>query len=613
MKNLSISFRFLLRGALAAMFFCGNTAFAQSPAGSTPGASAPDESGQPVLGTAQIPAAPLPPQSQAYVRVRPGAQVIEGHTLVPVTFLKSELGASTQTMIANKQWRISYFGRTIDVFNNQHGVLLDGQQSQFPIAPRIINGHLFAPFKPIAAHLGFKWSAPKQAAAKDGSTLLLLQFPAAYIEAIRHSIEGGKVRVVLDLSNATRVTARLNSGGVTLKLAAARRAGIPSVLKVGDIAVPRVTTTSGNWKAGVQIKLNYAAPASWHTLDNPPRIVVDVQKIFESSSDETLGGGLTFSKILRGTSHGPVRLFVAKADPRQGWRVRVAPAGYSVLQRNRVSKIAASRKAPFAINGGFFAFDGAAVGAVKVQNEWIRLPWKGRTAIAFKNNGEARIGNLQVSARAKFSSGLSLPIRDLNGWPDKNRITALTRRFRNFYALRPGEMAVVVDKGVVTSTPGGGGVSIPSKGFVLIGNGGAIPELKKVRKGLRASLDISAPIWKEYASALGGGPRLVTNGQIDVREEGFRSDVTNGLNPRTAMGIDKYGRYILVVADGRQGFYSTGLTLTELAYTMQKLGAVDALNFDGGGSSAMVVRGKVINRPSDGSERRVSNALLVTR
>jgi hypothetical protein len=189
----------------------------------------------------------------------------------------------------------------------------------------------------------------------------------------------------------------------------------------------------------------------------------------------------------------------------------------------------------------------------------------------------------------------------------------LTRRFRNFYALRPGEMAVVVDKGVVTSTPGGGGVSIPSKGFVLIGNGGAIPELKKVRKGLRASLDISAPIWKEYASALGGGPRLVTNGQIDVREEGFRSDVTNGLNPRTAMGIDKYGRYILVVADGRQGFYSTGLTLTELAYTMQKLGAVDALNFDGGGSSAMVVRGKVINRPSDGSERRVSNALLVTR
>lgn len=605
---------FVTRGALAAMFFCPAMASAQTRAGtvsdtSTPGAKAP----QPILGTAQIPAVPSPPQSQVYVRVRPGAQVIEGHTFVPATFLKSELGASIQTMVANTQWRISYFGRIIDVFNDQRGALLDGVQTQFAIEPRIINGNLFVPFKPIAAHLGFKWSAPPQAAAQDGSTLMLLQFPAAYIESIRHSVEGGKVRVVLDLSNATRVTARLTSSGVILNLAAARRTGIPNTLSIGDIAVPRVVTSSGNWKASTQIKLNYAAPAAWHTLDNPPRIVVDVQKIFENSSDESVGSGLTISKILRGTSHGPIRLFVAKVDPRQGWRVRVAPAGYSVLQRNRVTQIAAARKAPLAVNGGFFAYDGAAVGAVKVQNEWIRLPWKGRTAIAFQSDGRAKIGNLQVQTTAQFSSGLSLPVRDLNGWPDKNRISAITRRFRPFYALRPGEMAVVVDKGVVTSTPGGGGVTVPANGFVLVGNGGAIPELRKVRKGLRAKLNISAPGWDEYVSALGGGPRLVTNGQVDVRNEGFRSDVTSGLGPRTAMGLDKYGRYIIVVADGRQGFYSTGLTLTELAYTMQKLGAVDALNFDGGGSSVMALRGKIINRPSDGSERRVSNALLVTR
>jgi exopolysaccharide biosynthesis protein len=608
MKIPFVSRHSLFRSALAAMFFCHPIAFAQTPAGSTPGAPS-----QPVLGTAQIPAAPLPPQAQAYVRVRPGAQVIEGHTLVPVAFLKSELGASIQTLVANSQWRISYFGRTIDVFNNQRGALLDGAQTQFDAAPRIINGNLFVPFKPIAAHLGFKWSMPKRAAAKDGSTLMLLQFPATYIESIRHSVEGDKVRVVLDLSNATRVTARLTTGGVILNLAAARRAGVPGTLQIGDIAVPRAVTTSGNWKASTQIKLNYAAPASWHTLDNPPRIVVDVQKIFESSSDETMAGGLTFSKIVRGTDHGPVRLFVVKVDPRQGWRVRVAPAGYSVLQRNRVSQIASRHKAPLAMNGGFFAFDGAAVGALKVKNEWIRLPWKGRTAIGFQSNGAAKIGNLQVSANAQFSNGLKLPIRDLNGWPDKNRITALTRRFRHFYELRPGEIAVVVDKGVVTSTPGSGGVSVPSDGFVLIGNGGAIPELKKAHKGLRAKLNISAPGWSNYISALGGGPRLVVDGQVDVRNEGFRSDVTSGRGPRTAMGVDKSGRYILVVADGRQDFYSTGLTLTELAYTMQKLGAVDALNFDGGGSTAMVVRGKVVNRPSDGSERRVSNALLVSR
>ena len=73
------------------------------------------------------------------------------------------------------------------------------------------------------------------------------------------------------------------------------------------------------------------------------------------------------------------------------------------------------------------------------------------------------------------------------------------------------------------------------------------------------------------------------------------------------------GRYILLVADGRQGYYSSGLTLQELAATMQKLGAVDAMNLDGGGSTALAVRGKIVNRPSDGIERRVANALLVMR
>jgi exopolysaccharide biosynthesis protein len=44
---------------------------------------------------------------------------------------------------------------------------------------------------------------------------------------------------------------------------------------------------------------------------------------------------------------------------------------------------------------------------------------------------------------------------------------------------------------------------------------------------------------------------------------------------------------------------------------MRKLGAVDALNLDGGGSSTMVVKGDVVNRPSDGQQRRVTTAVLV--
>jgi exopolysaccharide biosynthesis protein len=65
-----------------------------------------------------------------------------------------------------------------------------------------------------------------------------------------------------------------------------------------------------------------------------------------------------------------------------------------------------------------------------------------------------------------------------------------------------------------------------------------------------------------------------------------------------------------VVLDGRQS-NSIGLTLLELAKFMQELGSVDAMNLDGGGSSEMVIKGKVVNKPSDGRERRIGDALLV--
>lgn len=562
---------------------------------------------------AVAPAPTAPPQSSAYVYVRPSLQVIEGHTLVPATFLKNELGVSVQTIDVNKHWRLSFFGQTLDVYNNTRNAELDGAPFQFPTHARILKNNLYIPWVPLATQFGFRWSLPEKQPAKSAGTLMLLQFTGTYIENIRHSVDNGKVRVVLDLSHPTRVTARTTNNGVVLNLAAARRAGVPTITSIGDVTVPSVVTRSGSWQATSQIKLNYLVPTSWHTLNNPPRIVIDVQKVFEQSSDENLGNGLTFTKIVRGTDRGPVRLFVAKIDPRRGWRLRVAPAGYSVLQRHRTSYIASRNKAPLAINGGFFAYDGAAVGAVKVDNEWIRLPWKGRSAIAFKNNGEAKIGNLQVQARAQFSNGLSLPVRDLNGWPDRNSITALTRRFQSYYTLRPGEMAVLVENGTIVSTPGGGGFNIPANGFALVANGAARNELQKAHKGLSAKLTISAPGWDNYSSALGGGPRLVNNGRAEVAQEGFRSDVTQGLGPRTAIGLDSAGRYIIVVVDGRRPNYSTGLTLQELAYTMQKLGAVNAVNLDGGGSTAMTLRGKLVNRPSDGSERSVSNALLVMR
>jgi exopolysaccharide biosynthesis protein len=67
----------------------------------------------------------------------------------------------------------------------------------------------------------------------------------------------------------------------------------------------------------------------------------------------------------------------------------------------------------------------------------------------------------------------------------------------------------------------------------------------------------------------------------------------------------------LLAVDGRSTA-SVGMTVTELATTLASLGAWDALNFDGGGSTALVIDGRVVNVPSDPTgERAVANALLI--
>jgi len=77
-------------------------------------------------------------------------------------------------------------------------------------------------------------------------------------------------------------------------------------------------------------------------------------------------------------------------------------------------------------------------------------------------------------------------------------------------------------------------------------------------------------------------------------------------------GIDARGRLLLVTVDGRQPGVSEGVTLVEGARLMRSLGAVDALNLDGGGSSAMVVAGAVVNKPSDAAgERAVGDVVAV--
>lgn len=105
---------------------------------------------------------------------------------------------------------------------------------------------------------------------------------------------------------------------------------------------------------------------------------------------------------------------------------------------------------------------------------------------------------------------------------------------------------------------------------------------------------------------LQAGPALVADGRVLVRagedREGFAagnaqfdSDITEGRHPRAAIGLDGH-RLIAVASEGRAP-NEAGLTLRELALLLDALGATEAINLDGGGSTSLVVEGRLVNRP----------------
>lgn len=125
--------------------------------------------------------------------------------------------------------------------------------------------------------------------------------------------------------------------------------------------------------------------------------------------------------------------------------------------------------------------------------------------------------------------------------------------------------------------------------------------------------------WPDAWSAVGSYPSLVTDGAVRL-EPDKDSDFFDGRHPRTAIGLTAAGHLLLVTVDGR-GPHGAGMTLAALAQHMINLGAVQAVNLDGGGSTAMWIEGQsltgVVNYPSDGDgerhagERGVSDLVLI--
>ena len=116
------------------------------------------------------------------------------------------------------------------------------------------------------------------------------------------------------------------------------------------------------------------------------------------------------------------------------------------------------------------------------------------------------------------------------------------------------------------------------------------------------------------SDTVAGVPQLIKNGKIDItwEQEKTTKSFVETRHPRTAVAKLKDGKFLMITVDGRSES-SGGIGLQDLAEYLLSLGATDAMNLDGGGSTTMFLDGKVVNHPSDKEgERKVSDAILVT-
>jgi hypothetical protein len=133
----------------------------------------------------------------------------------------------------------------------------------------------------------------------------------------------------------------------------------------------------------------------------------------------------------------------------------------------------------------------------------------------------------------------------------------------------------------------------------------------KVGSVIGITLSINDPNWTGVKEAIGGSNILISKGQINSTLS------STNLNPTTAIGVKANGEVVLLEVDGRNDALSVGMSSMDAAKFLQEQGCVDAIQLDGGGSSTIAARmpgsisPSVLNKPSDGSERANSNAIIL--
>ena len=308
--------------------------------------------------------------------------------------------------------------------------------------------------------------------------------------------------------------------------------------------------------------------------------------------------------------------------------LRTITAASEYMQKNNLRPL-------IGINGDYFsAKTGIPMGYTVIDGKLFSKESGIQDAVGFREDGTGFIDKIGIDSTLTHKDK-QINIQYVNKWPQKgfswvymldgNFSDTTKTDFNALYVICSAiegdlslnsEMKLKVDEVYIKD----GAIKIPKGKYVFVmdpdGQAECFDLLANLTTGDALTFRNSVfgaerHTWSEakyIMSSIGG--RLINNGTIG-------SGFTTGTAPRTAVGIKADGNIIFYTIDGRQTGYSTGVTIETLAKRMQELGCVDAINLDGGGSTAIggIFPGEddflITNRPSDGAQRRCANYLFL--
>ncbi len=440
----------------------------------------------------------------------------------------------------------------------------------------------------------------------QGATLRISS-PSATVMGLRQGKQPWGDRLVIELDRATPWQVDQQNQDITLSL----DAQVPAALLQSFKPTPgnrlkTISIESGSNQTRIHLSvIGTARPRVW-SLPNPNRLVVDLRPDVAVDRDILWAPGLRWrTQILTiGAAQFPVNWLVV--NPRQpGLTLKpILPNLNTLAGTAPLVRTAQQAQVAAAINGGFFNRNNQfPLGAIRLDGRWLSGPILGRGAIAWNVGGDIKIDRLALQETIILPNGQRLPLTHLNSAYVEAGIARYTPDWGSTYTpFSDNEILVTVQNDRVTNQqPGGTGnrltASIPPNGYLLVlRSNSTAASMLTVGTVLRLETATIPAAFSRFQQIIAAGPLLLQNRQIVLNPqiEKFSNAFAIEQANRSAIGQTVDGSLLIVAV--HTDLNGNGATLTDIAQILQQLGAVDALNLDGGSSTTLYLGGQLLDR-----------------